>query len=235
MLFILGVIFYILFIYGIYKLIIIAIKAHEKNIEDFNNSNFSKNANVNYYEMKNNIGSQGEYKLYKYLNYNITDKFIINNIYLEKTPYQTTEIDMVLLCKKGIFVFEVKNYSGWIFGSRKQTYWIQRFQSGVKYKFYNPIMQNDEHIRALKEYLQINSSTIFKSIVIFTGIGELKTDIEYIKNNYVLNDIHLVKDIIELSEDTLTEERIKRIYDMLKVKTGKSKEYKQEHINRINS
>lgn len=37
----------------------------------------------------------------------------------------TYEIDLIMISETGIYVFESKNYSGWIFGDEKQRYWTQ--------------------------------------------------------------------------------------------------------------
>ena len=50
----------------------------------------------------------------------------------DHVPYQgrTSEIDLLMIHEKGIFVFESKNYSGWIFGSADQLHWTQSLQNG---------------------------------------------------------------------------------------------------------
>lgn len=79
------------------------------------------------------------------------------NLYIPKGENGTTEIDMLMLSAKGLFVFESKNYSGWIFGSERQPEWYQTLPHGRgrsrKEAFYNPIMQNHTHIRHLQELL----------------------------------------------------------------------------------
>ena len=49
---------------------------------------------------------------------------------------KTTEIDLLMLHEKGIFVIESKYYSGWIFGSEDQLKWTQCFRNGRKEHFY---------------------------------------------------------------------------------------------------
>lgn len=44
---------------------------------------------------------------------------ILRNIYVPKDNGETSEIDLLYITQKGIFVFESKNYSGWIFGDEK--------------------------------------------------------------------------------------------------------------------
>ena len=42
---------------------------------------------------------------------------ILRNLYVPKDNGETTEIDVLFICSKGILVIESKNYSGWIFGN----------------------------------------------------------------------------------------------------------------------
>ena len=57
---------------------------------------------------------------------------------------ETTEIDVLMLHTSGIYVFESKNYSGWIFGDEKSKTWTQTLPNGrgrraQKERFLNPI------------------------------------------------------------------------------------------------
>ena len=56
------------------------------------------------------------------------------NVYL---PYKgrTSEIDVIMLHETGIYVFESKNYSGWIFGDEKGQYWTQTREPGFTTQF----------------------------------------------------------------------------------------------------
>ena len=88
-------------------------------------------------------------------------------------PTSTSEIDVVMLHEKGVFVFESKNYSGWIFGSADQRNWTVTLIAKSKYQFYNPIKQNRAHVKALSSYLGIKEDT-FKSYIVFSERCELK-------------------------------------------------------------
>ena len=108
-------------------------------------------------------------------NYGIDSKAIFHNLYVRKSNGKYAQIDVVALTNRGLIVFEVKNYSGWIYGSEQQKYWTQVLAYGkCKYKLYNPIMQNAEHIRALRQNLPQNPSIPIYSIVVFYGSAELK-------------------------------------------------------------
>ena len=46
------------------------------------------------------------------------------------TPDGTTQIDLVIVSRFGVFVIEVKNMSGWIFGDETNRQWTQVFRNG---------------------------------------------------------------------------------------------------------
>ena len=78
-----------------------------------------------------NAGQFGEFSTeYALTNHHLPGELVVpKNVYV---PYQgrTSEIDLLMIHEKGIFVFESKNYSGWIFGSADQLHWTQSLQNG---------------------------------------------------------------------------------------------------------
>lgn len=99
---------------------------------------------------------------------------VVKNLIIKKQE-GTTELDIIMLSSVGIYVFEVKNYSGWIFGSEKQKKWTQSFYTGQKESFMNPIHQNYGHIESLKwllsdKYPHLN----YYSVIVFTDKADLK-------------------------------------------------------------
>lgn len=76
---------------------------------------------------------------------------LLNNITI---PFQdgTTQIDHILISTKGVFVIEVKHYSGWIFANEKSKQWMQSIYR-VKNQFQNPIHQNFRHVKPYSNYL----------------------------------------------------------------------------------
>ena len=182
------------------------------------------------------VGAYGEY-LTQYLFNSVRFKGYyktLQNIYV---PYKdsTSEIDVLVVHKKGIYVIESKNYSGWIFGSENQQQWTQMLNKNAKERFYNPIRQNKTHIKALSEYLQIEPSKM-KSYIVFSERCELKkvpenTD-QYIitKRNYLLD---LINKDIEGKQDIFTNEEIDEIARKLELLTNASQEVKDKHIENI--
>ena len=75
-------------------------------------------------------GRLGEFYTYKDLKPLDGYKRYLFNLYIPKENGETTELDVVLLHESGIYVFESKNYSGWIFGTETQRYWTQTLPAG---------------------------------------------------------------------------------------------------------
>ena len=79
----------------------------------------------------------------KLLKAGITPKAIFHDLYIQKPNGTYTQVDVAVATKVGLIVFEVKDYSGWIFGNEHQKYWTQLLAYGKeKHRFYNPVMQN---------------------------------------------------------------------------------------------
>lgn len=159
-------------------------------------------------------------------------KKIIRNAYIPNKN-TTAEIDLILITEYGIYVIESKNYSGWIFGSENRRNWTQTLNKKSKYKFYNPILQNRTHIKALSNYLNISIKK-FHSFIVFSQNSELKqipqnTDEYCIMYDYQLNSI--IQRDIQNCEKIIQEEYIGKIYNLILPTTQVSQEEKQQHIN----
>ena len=59
-----------------------------------------------------NTGRYGEALLFSMLDSRKGQKYILPNVYLNTCSGPLTEIDLILITHKGLFVFESKNYSG---------------------------------------------------------------------------------------------------------------------------
>jgi hypothetical protein len=94
---------------------------------------------------------------------------VLHNVVLESDGY-TTQIDHLVISDYGIFVIETKNYKGWIFGNEEAQYWTQVIFNHRE-KLYNPIKQNQGHIKALKKCLPEFPNFIYKIIKIFLVKG----------------------------------------------------------------
>ena len=100
-------------------------------------------------------GSSGEQIIYTTLRdkIHVPEKQILRNVYIPTADGKTSEIDLLVVSRKGLLVFECKNYAGIIYGDMNRKKWIQ-YLGKQKNFFYNPFIQNKNHVKHLKKYLE---------------------------------------------------------------------------------
>lgn len=108
-------------------------------------------------------------------NFGPPDYHLMNHVTLQMND-GTTQVDHILVSRFGVFVVETKDYKGWIFANANQANWTQ-FLFKWKFKFQNPIFQNIRHVRAVQGLLDFLPPGAVKSVVVFTGEAEFKTEI----------------------------------------------------------
>ena len=86
-----------------------------------------------------------------------------------------TQIDHIVVSVYGIFVIEVKNFKGWIYGNEQSTQWTQNIY-GSKYPFMNPIRQNYAHVKTVEGRLSQYPGIPVISIVAFSPRCDLKVN-----------------------------------------------------------
>ncbi len=159
---------------------------------------------------------------------------ILENVYIPKDDGETSEIDVLFITQKGIFVFESKNYSGWIFGDERNRNWAAVLPN-QKNQFYNPILQNKTHMKWLRNYLG-EDMPLF-SIIVFSNRCELKKITVYSDDVIVIKRERTnaaVKEIWNNNPDLLSDEKIEQIYDRLKVLTNVGADIKKTHVKNVN-
>lgn len=117
-------------------------------------------------------GKAGEMRVAKILSKLPEEEYRVINNLLIKQGNKTTQIDHVVVSEYRIFVIETKHYRGWIYGDANREYWTQNIY-GNKYDLWNPIHQNQGHIRALRRVLTDIPPGVFISIVTFSRQASL--------------------------------------------------------------
>ena len=180
-------------------------------------------------------GNYGEFLLFRVLEKLSGENKLLANVYLPEADRTTTEVDLLLINQTGIYVFESKNYSGWIFGDEKNKMWTQTLKNGKKSKFFNPIWQNKGHMSALEKVLPVDSN-LLHSYIVFSERCKLKN----VKFNSV--NVHVIKRdrlrtvleaAIKDNAELLSELQINEIYDKLRSMSCVSEEIKKQHIENI--
>ncbi len=159
---------------------------------DYYGTDFYKQTRLPINNLNHIDGSIGEFHLYaQIIKASISDLLFIFNRKIPKSDGLYTEIDLILIHPKGIFVLENKDYTRQIYGNANQHDLTIIDNNGHKKTIYNPIRQNERHVSVLAEYLKINNlfidynQTPIHSIVVFTDTQTDGSDkiIENIDNN----------------------------------------------------
>ena len=170
---------------------------------------------LKYPEEWKDVGSSGERILYKTLirKFKIPENQILRNVYVPKRNGKTTEIDLIAVSKKGLFVFECKNYGGNIYGDARRQKWIQ-YMGKKKSYFYSPLWQNRNHAKYLGEFLGLDIPIV--PIVATITRGEWKVR-NLGEGDYILGLNCHFKDIYKkMPESEVMKKRFGEIVEKLK-------------------
>jgi len=195
---------------------------------------YRKKSGNGFFKTYFNKGHMGEFLLFRKLS-RITHKDnLFTNLYLPGQNTTHTELDIVLLSHKGIFLYEVKNYGGYIYGSRDDKYWTQVLRFIIKNKFFNPLRQNFAHHKALESYLGVGFAEIIPMIS-FSNRSKL-SKIQVNMDSYVLqtkDTIKLTKQILKSGPVLFDETHLKQMRLKLTYATLKDQVFKDNHVNEV--
>lgn len=119
---------------------------------------------------------------------------------------ESAQIDHLIISNFGIFVIETKNFEGIIIGEETSNYWTQILYKNRK-NFYNPIKQNNWHVRVLEDILKKYSNILYFPIIVFTTSSDLrvKTITDVVKTDDLIKTIrqHRDKVISDIAKDNI--------------------------------
>lgn len=127
------------------------------------------------------------------------DYIVINDLLVPSANGHTSQIDHVVVSTRGIFIVETKSHAGRISGSENAQYWQQHLSSQTK-TFYNPLLQNRSHLRAVRKLLKAHrdiEEEMFSTVVVFTDAWRLdvKADDLVIERTF-LPDKHIRRTVV---------------------------------------
>lgn len=169
-------------------------------------------------------GERGEQKVSKIVDRVCanTTAIPIKNLYLPWPDGGTAQIDELIIADSGIYVIEMKNYKGWIFGNESNQYWTQvlytRYRGvSTKNRLYNPIRQNASHISCIRKNLKGYNGPIH-SLIVFSDEAEFKDVTVNSSGVYVLYQSNLRRVIQEIDsayKGSVSESEISDIHTKL--------------------
>lgn len=205
-------------------ILIIFILITFKNRISYYTGAYFKSTHRRYGATINHAGNLGEYIIFKKLE-KIKGARLLSSVYVKKRSGEYTEIDVLMVLESGIYVIESKNYKGAISGFMTAKNWTQSI-GRKKNTFYNPILQNEAHLKALKYFLGFEDFSNLHSVICFSDKCNLDNvhldteDIIITKPRFLLRDL---KKSLKENKHTFTKKEADEIYEKLK---------KWEHPNR---
>ena len=114
---------------------------------------------------KFHVGAVGESLVAEVLSDFPDDWYIFNDMIVGHS-----QIDHIVICPKGIYTIETKNYQGTIYGNAEKSEWYQVINYDYKTPFYNPVKQGNGHSFSLSKYLEESGfkKIWVNTIVVFT-------------------------------------------------------------------
>jgi hypothetical protein len=111
------------------------------------------------------IGAVGESRVTEVLSSFPDDWYIFNDMIVGRS-----QIDHIVICPKGMYTIETKNYQGTIYGNAEKQEWSQVINYDYKTQFYNPVKQGTGHSVALSKFLKASgfNKVWVNTIVVFT-------------------------------------------------------------------
>lgn len=167
-------------------------------------------------DQKRIAGKEGELQAKKILNHYLNENdLLLNNVNIS-IHGRNTELDYVVINNNGIFIFEVKNFSGKLVGNEDDQYWnkykISRGNKEYIKEIRNPIKQLKRELYLLKEYLKYYGVDLWiEGYVLFVNMNSP------VESEYTVNDKSEIDDILHLRRNqVLTKNQIEKIISILK-------------------
>ena len=190
--------------------------------------------------LKKGRGFAGEFHMHQIVKEVSGEKLILTNCYLPTMNHHTTEVDLIMLHEKGIFVFECKNRGGKIIGDEFDQDWTQVLTRNngevLHHHFYNPMRQNQTHMNALAHYLNC-STHHFHSFIVFDADAHFSENLLEDKTHVVTTLFHLSSELENYLEElpsVYSKGELKRMHTRLMTTCNVSDKVKENHKHEVN-
>lgn len=168
----------------------------------------------------------------------LTNGLVLHDILINGNEGYTSQIDLIVIGSKGIYVFEVKSFgNARIYGDRKNSKWYY-YKHGSKYEIYNPIKQNQKHIQYLKTFLKDFGDIPFYSVIAllcddFQISGE--SDGRTVIFNKLIDTSRALVAVAKKSPEILDKAKKQAIFDYINSHQIIGKDARQEHKEKVKS
>ncbi len=167
-------------------------------------------------------GAEGEQQAGYLLEAALPDDYtIIQNAVVAYNGGQS-EIDNIIVGKAGVFIIEVKNMKGDIFGNYQSKYWLQdkKDKYGINHQeeFYSPVKQVGTHIYRLANFLRDNKIFTHINGAVYFIDSESKVSVKGEQNDIMIFTSDTTNSMIRYimsGKSDLSDETIEKIIELL--------------------
>ena len=184
-------------------------------------------------------GGFGEW-LVKTYSKTLPGALVLHDVLIDGADGYTSQIDLVLVGNRGVYVVEVKSFpDAKIYGNAQKSKWYY-YSHGKKYEIYSPLRQNKKHVEYLKTFLSDFGDVPVFSIVTmicddFKISGELSKEAGI--NTAICSSLPTMeKAIYKIAEnkpEVLDDAKKQEIYDYIKTKQYIGKDARKEHKEKV--
>lgn len=162
-------------------------------------------------------GIEGENRVSASLNQLPNEYEVFDNIPI-CSGNRRSEIDSLVISKYGIWIVEVKNHRGVIYGEANSQTWVQ-YKEPHSCQMKNALQQANRQMSILKEMLKEKGlDTYIRVAVALPSADRVEVD-----SNQIYTDLGILnQDIQSYSKVCLSKNKIKQIKDLLRVQAGYS-------------
>ncbi len=205
---------------------------HERgDYRDGGGKQFGNSSQTSFFMPASDVaGIQGE----RFTNYHLrpllrNDEYLLTNLLIPLKNGRTTEIDSVIISRKGIFCIETKNWAGQIYGNDTDEYWDQIYDDPYKAnrRPKNPVIQNERHCSVL-DHIFHGHFTVEGAVIFVNDNAEY-----YVKSPSCYTIIDFKQYYRRLPETQLTIDEVKQVFEKLKRHLA-TQEQLDKHKERIN-
>jgi len=136
---------------------------------------------------------------------------------------KSSELDLIVVGKTGVFVVETKNMKGDIYGNHIEKFWTKKKHRGnniYEDEFYSPVKQVSTHVYRLANFLRKKGVDVFVEGVVYFANPEAVLHIYDSDDGISVLSVSQGRDVlvkhITLGESVLNDSEVKKICKILK-------------------
>lgn len=122
------------------------------------------------------------------------NQWIFNHLELPTSGEKkhVTPLDTLIISTWGIFVIDIKDWKGEVYGNEHQKEWTLRYDDGFAYPKNNPVWENQDHVEAVRQFIQRETNLDLDKIKIIPMVVFYNGDISHVEAKHCYTSLQAV-------------------------------------------